>query len=1571
MERYAGRYGLLKQLGKGGMGEVVLADDLNTGAEYALKRLTLGKDGPGAGLLRTEFEALARIRHPSIVRVVEFGFDFENAPFLVMEFIPGWPADQVVRPGAWDALALLAARVTAGLEALHAAGIAHGDLKPGNVLVGPPGDDGRPRDVRLVDFGLAALAGRGAQGHRGTPGYTAPEVVAGGTPDAAADLYALGATLFTLATGHAPFEGADVNTTLRRQQAGPPSALALEEAELPQGWIRLILHLMATSPAERPRGAAEVRRAIDQIAPATRLSLSERLAAQTMIGRDRELAQLERAWRRANRGARSLVVTGESGIGKSALLDAFAVRGVLSGRSVIRVSGAASNRPAAAWRTVVRRMAAEAQVDINELSAEVRDALADHAAEPDEPALAAIAALAAEWSRAIVARSGAPCVLLDDADALDAASLRALRRSMLGGESAPALWVLAHRHDGGAVAEEDRLLVSAGATDLLALEPIDRDAVARLAASRLGAEPPEELIEFLWHRAAGHAGLTIEAMRAAADAGALREEDLGVSVDAAALSALPMLADFEATRLGRLNALPAPARRAARLLAVRGVPLGLGPLRRIDANLTEEALAALHAQGLAGRDSEGRWNLVPPALSVRLLEDVPAETLTEIHAAILAAGELSPRELFVHRRGVGDLAGALEVAERAFSDAPDAALAAQAAELAAPHDTATAARWLERAARAWMDRGRYAKASPLVERALELDADPAARPDRWGMLTTCRIRNGDLDGVDRAAAAAKQEPLTDAALALIRTNEAARLSALGRNEEALAAAREAVGLAERAAAWMTLGAARLSEGMSLVYLGRLDEAMNPARRSGEDSSRGGDRVGLLRSSALQAGIHWLKGQLQQAEALFRSTLQEANDHHLRLAMEEVAAGHASVLISLGRWPEGRLAQAAALRVCLEDGRPYNAALGMANLALVDGLMGDLRKARIETRRAMRLARAHSPQIRGLVERTRSTVLLASGRPKAARRWAEDALTRALASGSADQRDWCLVSLGRAEARSNRWNVVSELTESALAARARQGTVADVGLAVLAGRAAIRLGAFETAVTHLAQIEAWPNSSAGTYAIALTQQLRAEIEIGRSNSGRAVEAADCALESFAALPATPDRSVAAFEFARLAIERRLDDTESIARWLDWAISGFERLGDRAGREQALRMSLRLFRDTHAVRSEPVRERNLIEVVGRLLDSLSDFAELVRRSMRLAVEQLNAERGLLLLMDPESGRLEPRAEHGAMDAGARRDATAYSRAAVARVAESGGSLLIEDTLSDAKARSKSVLDLGLRSILCVPMFRGGHVVGAVYLDDSRQAAFSEADRSLLEGFAQLMAIAIENSRGTDEVRRTNEILVGENLSLRQEVGSRFHPSGVIGTSSAMRRVLAVVERAAQVSATVLLTGENGTGKEKLARVLHHSGKRSAGPFVAVNCGAIPETLLESELFGHVRGSFSGAFRDRTGAFEMADRGTLFLDEIGEMPPTHQVRLLSVLSNREVTKIGNNKPVTVNVRVIAATNQDLKRRISEGLFREDLFYRLSVIPIEVPPLRDRKADIPDLARYFAEHFAQLQER
>lgn len=204
-----------------------------------------------------------------------------------------------------------------------------------------------------------------------------------------------------------------------------------------------------------------------------------------------------------------------------------------------------------------------------------------------------------------------------------------------------------------------------------------------------------------------------------------------------------------------------------------------------------------------------------------------------------------------------------------------------------------------------------------------------------------------------------------------------------------------------------------------------------------------------------------------------------------------------------------------------------------------------------------------------------------------------------------------------------------------------------------------------------------------------------------------------------------------------------------------------------------------------------------------------------------------------------------------------------------------------------------------------------------------------------------------------------LAQENARLRDEVESRYE---IVGSSFAIRALLDRIEKVAPTDARVLITGENGTGKELVARAIHRLSKRAEGPFVEVNCAAIPAELIESELFGHVKGSFTGAFADRSGKFEQAHGGTLFLDEIGDMSPAAQAKVLRALQEGVITRVGGERPIRVDVRVIAATNKDLKQEIARGRFREDLYFRLNVVPIHVPPLRERRDDIPMLIRHFA---------
>ncbi len=294
-------------------------------------------------------------------------------------------------------------------------------------------------------------------------------------------------------------------------------------------------------------------------------------------------------------------------------------------------------------------------------------------------------------------------------------------------------------------------------------------------------------------------------------------------------------------------------------------------------------------------------------------------------------------------------------------------------------------------------------------------------------------------------------------------------------------------------------------------------------------------------------------------------------------------------------------------------------------------------------------------------------------------------------------------------------------------------------------------------------------------------------------------------------------------------------------------------------------------------------------------------------------------------------------------------------VRRVLESRKPLRIEDALHDAQFNaSESVVNLKLASVMCLPLIMRGDLVGAIYLgNDKLLNLFSERELEVATSFCSTAALLIELARQLDELRADNKVLT-ERLEA-QAYGD------IVGACDAMRDVFRKIDKVAGTDIGVLVTGETGTGKELIAREIHRRSPRKSGPFVAINCGAIPENLLESELFGHARDAFTGAVSARPGRFQAANGGTLFLDEIGDMPPGLQVKLLRALQERVVTRVGENKAEPVDIRVVAATNKDLDEEMKAGRFREDLFYRINVVHLHLPALRDRGEDAVMLAKFF----------
>jgi Nif-specific regulatory protein len=1579
MERFAGRYALLRPLGQGGMGNVWLALDLAAGTECAIKRLGVRLPRSERDSLRSEFELLTRVRHPAVVTVNELGFAPDGAPFYTMEYVPGRAADIELTGAGWPALFDVAARVVDGLEALHAAGIVHGDVKPSNLIVVPSGVPGAaPVGVRWVDFGLSALLDRERRGHRGTPGYAAPEIVRGSPLSVASDLYGLGATLFVLALRVAQ-GGAPAHVKPQRPpRDSTAAALALDEASVPDGLAQLIVRLLSSAPESRPRDAREVRLELARLHPSARRTLEERLRTEQLVGRGRELARLER-WLSASGGAPILLLPGESGVGKSTLLRELAVRASLVGRTVVSLACARGDPPGGAARTLLLRlaMAAAAITDDDSTRAEARRRL-DEGAVFDEPQLGPLVAAGMAWGQ-VVREHGQPVLLLvDDCELLDDLSRKLVRRMVADDSRAELRWVWT---SASAFAEGDSaesLLVEAGIAERMPLGLLTRDQADALIGARLQAPPPPELAGALWTRCGGHPGLTVESLYLAARARVLNETESGLTLDREALDRLSLPEDFETACLARYTALPAGPRAAAGALAVWQAPIAPGDLARIEPAADERALLALRGAGLLVTGEDGRCALNPPALARGVLASLPEGDRSRMFRAALELPELPSETRFRLWRGAGDVGRALAEADRALSAGADMRLAVEAAELAVDRSPEVAAAWEARAGGLLIERGRYRQSLPHLERAVALAPEDPDVARRVFLLSGAYLRTGALRSLEELLTRALSGPLPDRERAMLWVNRSALHLAQGELEAAARATREGVRLAERSGDGEAEGLALL--GLASVLLrepGGSEASLDCARRANEAYTRAGHDVGRLRAAVAMSHALWALQRHAQAEALCREALAEASRRDLRLAHSEIVGALGLLLLEAGSWTESQELQERALRLAIEEGWPGLVAAGLFGRLIRDALMGKTARALRNVRPTLRMVRRHQRYMETSALRAVATTYRTVGRTRLAERAGRAAVALADRSGVLYEMQWCRIEYGHLFARSGRWERARELWRSGWAEHPIADSIPACLLDLLIGRAEVREGAVADAERRLAAVEGWLQGHRAPYVSAHALQLRAELMVARANAAGAAATADAALEAFEALPAPADMASAALEFTRLSNANGLAARTPVGEWLHRAAAAFERVGDRQGRERALALAVDWHRRFAPAVARRRPDRDLLKAVARLLDSLSDLGQLTRAAMRLAVEQFDAERGVLLLAEspargePGADDLRPVVEHGAIDAATRDQALSYSREVVQRVQHSGGSLVIPDTHSESEALSHSMVELGLRSILCVPLFVESRVVGAVYLDDSRRPeAFGDAERALLEGFAHLLAVAIENSRGHEQVRRENEQLVGENLSLRREAGVRYRPQNFVVGSLAMRSVLSVVERAALTNANVLITGENGTGKELIARMLHHSGARALKPFVAVNCAAIVPTLLESELFGILPDVATGV-RARAGRFVEADGGTLFLDEIGDMPVSQQAALLRVLQERSVTPVGGGRPVSVDVRVIAATNRDLGRRIVDGTFREDLYFRLNVLPIEMPPLRERKADIPSLAQHFVAVFAGQQER
>lgn len=377
---------------------------------------------------------------------------------------------------------------------------------------------------------------------------------------------------------------------------------------------------------------------------------------------------------------------------------------------------------------------------------------------------------------------------------------------------------------------------------------------------------------------------------------------------------------------------------------------------------------------------------------------------------------------------------------------------------------------------------------------------------------------------------------------------------------------------------------------------------------------------------------------------------------------------------------------------------------------------------------------------------------------------------------------------------------------------------------------------------------------------------------------------------------------------------------------------------------------------------LQEFTALYEISKALSSSLDLETVTKDVMNILHEKMGMERGTLTLLDSRTGELIIEEAHGLDKKEIERGRYRVGEGITGKVVEAGEPIVVPNVGNEPlflnKTKSRDI-SRGSISFICVPIKLDQKTIGALSVDQlfSENISFEE-DVRLLTIISSMVAQAVHIHQLHE---KDKEKLTRENILLKRELKKKFHPASIIGESKRMTDVYSAIENVCQTKATVMLRGESGTGKEMIAHAIHYNSDRSDGPFIKVSCGALPDTLLESELFGYEKGAFTGAVNSKPGRFELANGGTLFLDEIGDISPSTQIKLLRVLQEKEFERVGGTSTIHVDIRLITATNKDLEDEVRNGKFREDLYYRLNVFPIFLPALRERREDIPLLVEYF----------
>jgi Nif-specific regulatory protein len=1575
--------------------------------EVALKVLREAFTRPEELLqFQAEFSTLASLDHPGIVPVYSYGLLDEQFPYFTMEYFAGQKMSDFFHGRNWEAIYDCIVQIASALHHIHTRGIVHLDLKPSNVLV----DDGGR--VKIMDFGVAAESRKVFDRRiRGTLHYMAPEILRQDRIDSRADLYSLGMSLYETVTGALPGFGKPPIEVIRFHLDGEIRRPSLINPTIPEKLESIIMKLLERDPRHRyPTAAALLHDAAEAAGvaiPAGELLVGRtEILAAPLVGRQQQLEQIGRSVAEARDGhGGGIIVAGAEGMGKSRIVRDAALRAQLDGARVFTGRCPVNRKSIYApffeiFQQLVTALNPEADA-IVEIRRILRSATS---AEGDAAALGQKFRLYNRVVQSIqdfygflnaAGDSASPLILIvEDLQWSDPATAELF--TFLVGEARHAnllvigTLTLGREQEGGlddgqAVAGSWEQRARESGIRLVHVGPLAEENVREYVESILGEEnlPPELIRWILWESGGGPL-----AVRRVVDYlvthGYVRSTPEGWVIRTEEIQSLRIPGGAASIWTEKLERVSRTDRELLDAAAVVGEQFDISILAECLDAAPESVYAtvrALSAEGLLEEVAEGKLFSFPQvSLREAVYAQIPPRKRIELHRRsglvlermfLGGATELLGQVAYHFARGNEHVKG-IGYSARAGSQASAALAHDQAAEF-------------------------YRIALELMD----LVGEEQRKPEIREKLGDAYYRNSNYRGAMQVyqfllkSLQAKGDGSAGLDAARIMKKIGRLLAKRAEFDAALAYYNNAVRAYENNGELIDV--AEMLNRIGWVHRDKGDFA--EAEKVAQQAARLIDDLpitpvhGYIQNALGE--IAFSRGDWDGAKPFFEKAREIAETTGSRQLSKVSSTNLGNVLWKLGEWDTALEYQKNNLAQSELEGDLWDLTHSYTNVGLIEFTRGHFTEAASLFEKSFGIAeKLGAPEYEAIALENLGRALEVTGR------WSEASV----------RYEECVALDGFDEMRPGRVTVYIPMARLALkrgdlaralqyaqkawdtAERARDENLTSEAAFVLA-EIELERESYADAEQHLASAMALFERNATAHGLARGEVVSAELNLRQH---RVEEAKQHAAEAIAIAERLGDRFTAAlgdaiagkalmyggareegeerilsaltrfeeldtpWEQARVLFDLGLlkEDAEEATNTIKRAIRIFERLQASSDLERARGA---LYRIRPKGRPPETAVVGLYEIV-KIINSTLQVEEVLNRVLDIVLKRLRAERGMIMLIDPITGELRTRVARNIREVG-EKESKRSPQAVVREVIQTGQSIISADARSDDRfIDSETVISENIVSMLCVPLVIRERIAGAIYVDHREtRHLFSQRDLNFLEAFADQSAIAIENARLYEQLEQARLRLSLENESLRREVLVEKHLDSVVGESEVVARIQFTIRKASSSASTVLIRGESGTGKGLVARIVHNISGRRNGPFIKFNCAALPETLAESELFGHEKGSFTGADRRKLGRFELANGGTIFLDEIGKVSLAIQAKLLRVVEEKEFERVGGTQTIKTDVKIIAATNLDLERAIEEGTFREDLFYRLNIIPVVLPPLRDRKEDIPLLVEHF----------